>query len=310
MITRTALTIVALSLSTACYAQSNSTLRSPIIPGAVTSPPFIPAPEGQAPAFGDGPTAAPVIPGQGGPPNLIPWIPAVPANQINNGTSGIPLPFGPPIEMPPGVLGPLLTPFTPAPPSTPGFDPGNLQAPIGSINPARNLPVNPQGGIPGTGGFNTTIPTVRRGGQETHQWDYRGRNSSLLPGFGDGSQDQVTRLGPWAGWGVPFGVATGNGLRHNSLDLGGGKRFQVGGGPTISTGSSIADYGLNPMRGAGIPGLQNNQSTEFGQGFRRIPKFSHKTTDFGFPYTQFAPFNVNQQKTGQRLQPKAVITNF
>jgi len=92
--------------------------------------------------------------------------------------------------------------------------------------------------------------------------------------------------------------------------LGGGKRFQVGGGTVIPTGSSIADYGLNPMRNSGIPGIQNNQSTEFGQGRRGIPQFSNRTTDFGFPYTQFAPANVTPQKRGQLLQPKAVITNF
>lgn len=292
------------------YAQSSSTLRDPLIPGATTEPPFVPPPVGQAPAFGNGPTPFPVTPGMGGPPSLLPWIPAVPANQINNATSGIPLPFGPPVEMPPGTLGPLLTPFVPGPPSTPGADPGNLTAPFASFNPARDVPINPFGGIPGTGGYNTTIPTVRRGGQETHQFERRGRNSSLLAGTGDGSQDQVTRLGPFAGWGVPFGVPTGDGLRNNSLDLGGGRRFKVGGGTVIPTGSTIADYGLSATRNSLISGLDAQQSTEFGQGFHRMPKFSNKTTQFGFPYAQFQPANETPQKTGQLLLPKAVITNF
>jgi len=294
----------------AAYAQSSSTLHTPIIPGASTGAPFVCPPEGQPPAVGDGPTPEPIIPGHTSAPTLMPWIPAVPANQIDNGTSGIPLPFGPPVEMPPGVLGPLLTPFVPAPPSTPGPDPGSMLAPQGFINPAQEVGVQPGGGLPGTGGYNTTIPTQRRGGQETHQWELRGRNSSLVPGMGDGSQDQVTRLGPNAGWGVPFGVATGNGLRHSSLDLGGGQRFQVGGGCVIPTGSTIQDFGLNPMREHWIDALSSQQSTEFGQGMRRLPLYSSKTTDFGFPYAQFDPANITPQKYGQRLNPTAILTNF
>lgn len=296
------------------FAQSSSTLRDPLIPGAVSTPPFVPPAEGAPPAPGTGPTPAPVTPGQGGPPTLLPWIPAVPSNQIDLGSSGIPLPFGPPVQMPPGVLGPLLTPFVPAPPSTPGGDPGILTVPPNSpsFNPAALEPVLPMGGIPGTGGYNTTIPTVRRGGQESHQWELRGRNSSLIGGLGDGSQDQVTRLGPYSGWGVPFGVPTGDGLRNNSIDLGGGTRFKAGGGigDEISTASTLQDFGLSATRENPIQGLSAQQSYEFGQGWRRIPLYSSKTTDFGFPYHQFNPANVTQQKTGQRFNPTAVITNF
>ncbi len=287
----------------------NSTLRTPLINGASSAPPFVPAPEGQPPAVGDGPTPAPVIPGQGGSPTLLPWIPAIPSNQIDHGNSGIPLPVTPAVEMPPGVLGPLLTPFIPAPPSTPGADPGSLQAPQGSFNPAQNVNINPQGGIPGRGGYCTTIPTMRRGGQESHQWELRGRNSSLAGVGGDGTQDEVTLLGPMAGWGVPFGVATGDGLRNNSIDLGGGQRFATGGN-TISTGSTVQEYGLSSMRDNAIGALDGRQSTEFGQGMRRIPQYSHRTSDFGFPYAQFSPANENAQKRDQLLLPRAVITNF
>lgn len=309
--TRVAIAVTALSIAQVAYAQSSSTLRNPLIPGAISSPPFVPAPEGPSPAPGDGPTPAPVTPGMGGPPTLLPWLPNIPSNQIDQGTSGIPLPFGPPVEMPPGVLGPLLTPFIPAPPSTPGFDPGILTVPPNSptFNPAAYTPVLPGGGYPGTGGYYTTIPTVRRGGQESHQWELRGRNSSLIPGLGDGSQDQVTLLGPWAGWGVPFGVATGNGLRNNSIDLGGGQRFEIG-GQTISTGSALQDFGNSALRNNFIQGLGAQQSYEFGQGWRRIPMYSSKSTDFGFPYTQFNPANVPNQKQGQLLPPRGVITNF
>jgi hypothetical protein len=311
-----AMVAISLTIGQAAYAQQcnlagapNATLRTPLISGASSAAPFIQAPEGQPPATGDGMTPEGVVPGHTGPTTLLPWVPAIPANQIDQGTSGIPIPFTPAVEMAPGVLGPLLTPVIPSSPSTPGADPGNLQAPMGSFNPARNVNINPGGGIPGTGGFCTTIPTQRRGGQETHQWSLRGRNSSLGGLPDDGSQDQVELLGPMAGYGVPFGVATGNGLRNSSIDLGGGQRFAAGGN-RISTGSTVQDYGLSSMRDNGIDALDGRQSTEFGQGWRRIPKYTSKTTDFGFPYTQFSPSNVTPQKHGQRLLPKAVITNF
>ncbi len=284
-------------------------LKSPLVNGAQMGLPFVPAQEGAAPATGDGPTGAPVVPGHSGPPTLIPWVPSVPSNTIGQGSSGIPIPFSPAIQTPPGVLGPLLTPFVPSPPSTPGADPGLLTAPMGSINPAQQTSINPDGGIPGQGGYCTTIPTVRRGGQSTRQYSLRGRNSALGGLGGDGSQDQVQLLGPMAGYGVPFGVATGNGMRNSSIDLGGGQRFAIG-GQTISTGSSLQDYGNSAMRYNGISALQAQQATEFGQGMRRLPMYSHKTTDFGFPYTQFSPANVPNQKRHQLLLPKAVVTNF
>src|SRR5580658_2082795 len=64
-------------------AQSSTTLGDPLIPGAVSTAPFIPAPRGQRPAIGSGPTPAPVVPGMGGPSTLLPWVPAVPANDID-----------------------------------------------------------------------------------------------------------------------------------------------------------------------------------------------------------------------------------
>lgn len=299
----------ALAQSCNLYGLPATSLGDPLITGAGSSPPFTTAPEGQPPAIGDGITPTGVIPGHGGPSTLLPWVPSIPANHIEQGTSGIPLPISPAIAAPPGILGPLLTPFIPNPPSTPGADPGNLSAPVGSYNPARNINVLPQGGIPGTGGYCTSIPTQRRGGQETRQYELRGRNSSLGGLPDDGSQDQVELLGPMAGYGVPFGIATGNGLRNNSIDLGGGQRFAIG-GQKISTGSSIQDYGLSSMRHNPISALQGRQSYEYGQGFRRMPKYSSKTTDFGFPYQQFNPANVNPHKQAQLLAPKAVITNF
>lgn len=284
-------------------------LRNPLVSGSSMGMPFVPAAEGAPPAMGDGPTPAPVVPGANGPSTLLPWVPAMPVSTVGGGNSGIPIPFSPAIATPPGVLGPLLTPFVPAPPSTPGADPGSLQAPIGSINPAAQMPIHPDGGIPGRGGYCTTIPTMRRGGQSTRQYELRGRNAALGGLGGDGSQDQVQLLGPMAGYGVPYGVSTGNGMRNSSIDMGGGQRFSVG-GQTISTANTIQDYGNSAMRYNGISALTANQSTEFGQGMHRVPIYSNKTTDFGFPYTQFSPGNVPNQKRNQLLLPKAVVTNF
>src|SRR5262249_28954410 len=162
-----------------------------------------------------------------------PWVPAVPSNSMGcEGTTGIPLPVSPAIALPPGVLGPALTPIIPHPMSTEGAEPPYLYVdgdnPTGLVMPSEIVQVNPGGGLPGTGGYHTTIPKVRRGGQETVQWEQRGLFSTL--GGGGNSQDEVTELGPLAGLGVPFGVPTGfgynkgpagsnNDLRLSSLDL-------------------------------------------------------------------------------------------
>lgn len=324
-ILKVALASVALGcvLNQSAFAQGTTTLRNPLIPGAESTAPGIPADPGQPPAIGDGPTPVGVTPGMGGPSTLLPWVPAIPANQIDMGSSGINLPVGPPVETPPGILGPSLTGIIPAPPSTPGADPGMLQVPpfADTFNPAIQTGIDNGGGLPGTGGYGTSIPQQRRGGQQTHQWELRGLHQNFAAGSGaKGSiQDEVARTGPLAGFGLPFGVPTGNGfdrgtqagseLRNSSIDLGGGQRLKIG-GTKISTGSSVQDYGLSATRNNGIAALTAQQATEFGQGWRRIPLYSSRTTDFGFPYTQFSPANETQQKTGQLLPPKGVETNF
>lgn len=310
-------------LSTPSFAQGTTTLRTPLIPGAQSTGVGMPAAEGAPPAIGDGATPAGVVPGHTGPSTLLPWIPAVPANQIDQGSSGINLPVAPALVSPPGVLGPALTGLIPAPPSTPGADPGmlNIAPYANTFNPALETNIMGGGGLPGTGGYGTSIPQTRRSGQTTHQYELRGRHMALGAGSGaaGGIQDEVTRVGPLAGFGLPFGVPTGNGfdkgtsagteLRNSSIDLGGGQRLKLG-GQRISTGSSIQDFGLSDTRNNGIAALTAQQATEFGQGWRRIPQYSSRTTDFGFNYTQFNPANVTQQKTGQLLLPKGVETNF
>jgi hypothetical protein len=254
----------------------------------------------------------------GGAPTLTPWNANTGANGIAGGNSGLGLPFSPSIATPPGALGPLLTPFIPNAPSTAGGAPAYLQAPAGYINPAQQTGVLPGGGLPGTGGYNTSINRIRRGGQSTYQYEERGLNSYL--GGGGNSQDEVTELGPLAGFGVPYGIPTGNGYnngaafsnndnRNSSIDLGGGQRLRIG-GALIPLGQTIQDYGLSATRGNAIGALSAQQSTDFGQGLRNEPIASYNTTDFGLGYRQFNAANVGYQKTGQLLNPTAIQTNY
>lgn len=310
--------VVGSALSQAAYAQGISTLRTPLIPGAQETAPIAPAAEGDPPPPGAGPTPVGVNPGMGGSPGFEPWVPAIPANTIDQSFTGIGLPVSPGVALPPGVLGPALTGIVPNSPSTPGAEPAYVYAPDGSPVASDVVQVQQGGGLPGTGGYNTTITKVRRGGQTTSQWEQRGLTSVL--GGGGMSQDEVTLTGPLAGFGVPFGVPTGfgynkgpagsnNDLRLSAIDLGGGMRTAMG-GTKISTGSTLQDYGLSATRNNGVTGLTAAQAFEFGQGRHREPIFSNTTTDFGLPFKQSTPPNVGYQKTGQLLNPKAIETNF
>src|SRR5271169_1789399 len=114
-------TIAALSLFYAqqAYGQGATTLHNPLVPGASSQMPLLPAPTGRLPAPGSGLTPARVTPGMTGAPTLLPSIPAIPANSIDQSFTGIGLPISPSVALPPGVWGPLLTPFIPASSSTP-----------------------------------------------------------------------------------------------------------------------------------------------------------------------------------------------
>ncbi len=308
-----------------------TTPYDPLVYGAPTQAPGISAPSGAPPAVGSGATPLPVNPGMLGAPTLLPWVPAVPSNNIDLGSSGIGLPVAPAIASPPGVLGPLLTPFIPHAPSTPGLNPGILQNTGTSIyNPAIQTGIIPGGGtypiggtpgigvLPGTGGYATTIPNIRRSGQTTTQYELRGRQAIM--GGGGTSQDEITQFGQLAGYGLPYGVPTGNnynnfgqGLntssRNSSIDLGGGLTTKVG-GVKIPLGSSVQDYGASALRGNSVGALSATQSTEFGQGLRREPIASTRTTDFGTHYNQFNAANVGIQDSNALLPPKAIETNF
>jgi hypothetical protein len=318
-------TIAVLSVFCAqqAFAQVATTLHDPLVPGAECYPPLIPVPPGRLPPPGSGLIPGRVTPGMIGPPTLEPWIPAIPSNSIDSSFTGIGLPISPPIALPPGVWGPLLTPFIPPSSSTPGPAPGMLKN-INSVNPAELTHVLPAGGLPGTGGYYTTIPKIRRlGTQKTAQYERRGAWSIL--GGGGNSQDEVTETGPLAGYGLPNGVPTGAGYNKGpagsnidnylkSIDLGGGMRQKFG-TVVLSNGKTVQDLnGLNVLYGNGVPSLGATRSTEFGQGaplaFTSVGRNYSLTTDFGFPLTPQCPANDPPAEPNHSIPQTAVETNF
>ncbi len=148
-----------------------TTLRTPLIEGAQSTPPLMQAPEGQAPPVGDGAVPAGVTPGMGGGPTLLPAMPTTPANQIDYPSYTIP--FDPSEQSMPGQYGPST--WAPPPPSTPGCDPGMIHAPMNFYRPPVSVvPINPGGGISGC------APTQRWGGQTTAdfgRYKYQGKRA-------------------------------------------------------------------------------------------------------------------------------------
>jgi hypothetical protein len=314
-------------------AQGTRTFFDPYIPGTLISPPLVPPATPPMEAPGMGPTPPPVNPGMPGPAELMPWVPAIPADPFGQANTGLGLPLGSAALTPPGVLGPAMSGFIPPPDSAPGPIPPYLNA-VGGPNPTDEVQVPNGGVLPGTGGYYTTINKVRKGGQKTQQFGSWLEQSSGLPsilGGGGPNQDEVTLTGPLAGWGIPFGIPTGvgynngpagsnNDLYSTSVDLGGGPRMKVGGN-VISTDQTIQDYGQNILTQSPIGGLTAQQSTDYGQGLHSLINNGavgnaqvSKTTDFGF---KFQPFNAANLDYGDRnpggswlLPPQAVETNF
>jgi hypothetical protein len=154
---------VGLVFSVPCYAQyfgtGTSTLTDPLISGAPNTVSGVPASSGAPPPIGSGAVPLPVNPGMLGPSTLLPWVPLIPADQIDQSSSRINLGAGPATLSPPGVLGPSLT--VPPPPSTPGSDPGSLSSP----SSAAQVQVNSGGGLPPG-----AAPLNRRSGQKTQDF--------------------------------------------------------------------------------------------------------------------------------------------
>lgn len=164
-----------------------TTLRTPLIDGAWSAPPGLPAPEGQPPAPGDGMVPAPVTPGHLGPPTLIPSVTHTPGGI---GSPSYDLPFNPASQWAPGEFGPSHQ--SPPPPSTPGFDPGQLPGPRDfRPPPASIVNIQPGGGIVGW------APETRWGGQTTADWGLYKHDAKRAFDFGQGMPGQTSQDGPW-----------------------------------------------------------------------------------------------------------------
>ncbi len=158
------------------YAQY-TTLRDPLIPGAISTPAGAPAPLFPPPPPGCGPTPYPVNPGMSGGPGYEPQVPYLPATQIDQSDSYFALP-SPSTTSAPGQLGPSIN--TPYEPDTPGSDPGNLAPNNSGYNPpAANVQVNSGGGLPAD-----SAPTSKWGGQTTQDFGNGLRQGSGVCDFG------------------------------------------------------------------------------------------------------------------------------
>lgn len=157
------------------------TLRDPLIPGASWTNFGMPAPIGAPPPIGSGAVPMPINPGQLTGPTFEPWVQRIPSNQIDQPNSQVNVPFTPATALPPGVAGPMVN--TPAPPSTPGADPGMLRNPSEAgfgTSSAAQVTVPAGGRYP-----DDAAPTTHRPGATTRDFglrraSVRGRPSSTL----------------------------------------------------------------------------------------------------------------------------------
>jgi len=179
------------------FAQSTATTTyyDPLIPGAQSTAANTAPTAGAPPPIGSGSSPVGVPAGQTGVSNLTiwipnaqtggaklpPWIPNVPANDIDLQNSELNLHYNDSASTAPGALGPLLAPYIPPSPSTPGADPGILQKTVGGYpTDAYLAPVNPNGGLPNNG----KAPITRRGGQDTGDYGLTRTRGSQLTDFG------------------------------------------------------------------------------------------------------------------------------
>lgn len=157
------------------YAQyagmGTSSSTDPLVAGSSWTMPNVAASPGSPPPIG-GTVPIPVNPGMLGAPTLLPWVPYLPANQINSSGGAVALGAGPATLSAPGVLGPSLS--VPPSPSTPGSDPGMLSSP----SSAAQVQVNPGGGLP------DSAPLKRRPGQTTRDFGLDKTLGSSTTDFG------------------------------------------------------------------------------------------------------------------------------
>jgi hypothetical protein len=113
-----------------------------------------------------------------GSPTLLPWVPAIPADQIDQTNSQVNLGVTNSNQSAPFQLGSSL--IVPNAPSTPGSDPGLLPGHPGYPAPAAVVHVNAGGGkLP-----DNQAPTTGWNGQATHDFGLARTSGSLTTDFG------------------------------------------------------------------------------------------------------------------------------
>ncbi len=141
-----------------------TSLRTPLIPGAIDTPPFACPPEGQPPPTGDGFVPYPVNPGHLGQP--VPHPP-----------SHVCLPPVGPLDKP--LVDAMLAPYLEPPASTPGGDPGIIYSKENGFNPPVTVTtIDPGGGISGQ------APIYRWQGQSSRDYGTGNRGGSSTFDFG------------------------------------------------------------------------------------------------------------------------------
>ncbi len=187
--------LILFSLATPAFSQQQcdlsgsptNSLRTPLIIGAPSTPTNMAAPVGQAPAIGDGAVPCGVTPGMTGPSTLLPYHSMTPANSINSPSYVVP--FNPATLSTPGSFGPST--YAPAPPSTPGYDPGMVHGPMNFRSPPVSVvPINPGGGIYGS------APTQKWGGQTSTDFGRYRTHGTRKFDFGQQEMGSCSQDGP------------------------------------------------------------------------------------------------------------------
>ena len=161
--------LVLSSAGTAAFAQATTTLRDPLIPGALyTGPDATPITMPPPPPGQGSYVAAPA--GMTGSPGYEPWVTNIPADTINASSYTVTLPVSPSTALAPYAFRQQVGSSIPFPSSTPGSDPGELPKDLAGYQPpAKVIPVPADGSMPAD-----TAPTTKWNGQTSK--DY-GRNT-------------------------------------------------------------------------------------------------------------------------------------
>lgn len=178
-LTAMSLVLIGTVATRAAQAQLATTLRDPLIQGAIETAPQGVAPTPLPPPPGDGPTPLPVTPGIGT-PNYEPWVTNIPADTYGISSSAVSLPANPSTTAAPGQLAQQVGGSIPPPPSIsstslPMVTPDNA----GYNPPASIVPINPQGGLGAD-----TAPTQKWGGQTTRYFITPVFQGSTVTDFG------------------------------------------------------------------------------------------------------------------------------